>query len=364
MVHIFPPHHDPWLNWLCAEPERSGSEEKVSLGSLTLWEEEIEILDWLCAELERCGCGDKVSLGLSILREGKIEILECKAFSGVEFSIAEYDCMIAALVWLPNCQHLEIVDISIETDDMTLCLAMAEFLRSTRTLEVLELCVNSVLMHLDDQSPGWNVILESLSQNRSLRRLDVSIYPTGNQAVQGLAESVKQNTHIRRIYLQYMPASNEIAFVRRLSRDVENNYRLTEVDYSYLLDDCFSDYLAVKATTWRNSGLVARAAQIKQASHLDRYVTRAVDRVSRYPALLDEVARSAKLDQGELAVLVRDCLSQVRSLDGFMRVAGVVKERVICHPIDDGRTQLDDLNEACWSHVRRYLATDDIEYGA
>ncbi|KAH8031469.1 hypothetical protein HPB51_017241 [Rhipicephalus microplus] len=332
MVHIFPPHHDPWLNWLCAELERSGSEEKVSLGLLTLWEEAIEVLD-------------------------------CKAFSGVDLSSAEYDCMLATLVRLPNCLHLKNVDISIETDEMTLCLAMAEFLRSTSTLEVLELCVNSVLMHLADQSPGWNVILESLSQNRSLRRLDVSIYPMCNQAVQGLAESVKQNTHIRRIYLQYMPASNEIAFLRCLSRDVENNYRLTEVDCSYLLDDCFSDYLAVKATTWRNSGLVARAAQIKQASHLDRYVSRAVDRVSRYPALLDEVARSAKLDQAELAVLVRDCLSQVRSLHGFMRVAGVVKERVICHPTDDGRTQLDDLNEDCWSHVRRYLATDDIEYG-
>ncbi|KAL3203374.1 hypothetical protein MRX96_041894 [Rhipicephalus microplus] len=95
-----------------------------------------------------------------------------------------------------------------------------------------------------------------------------------------------------------------------------------------------------------------------------RYVTRAVDRVSRYPALLNEVARSAELDQAELAVLVRDRLSQLRSLDGFMRVAGVVKERVVCHPTDDGRMQLDDLNEDCWSHVRRYLATDDIEYGA
>ncbi|KAH8031468.1 hypothetical protein HPB51_017240 [Rhipicephalus microplus] len=94
-----------------------------------------------------------------------------------------------------------------------------------------------------------------------------------------------------------------------------------------------------------------------------RYVSREVDRVSRYPALLDEVARSANLDQAELAVLVRDRLSQVRSLHGFMRVAGVVKERVICHPTDDGRTQLDELNEDCWSHVRRYLATDDIDYG-
>ncbi|KAL3192593.1 hypothetical protein MRX96_059007 [Rhipicephalus microplus] len=55
---------------------------------------------------------------------------------------------------------------------------------------------------------------------------------------------------------------------------------------------------------------------------------------------------------------------RVRSMDGFMRAVGVVKERVICHPAEDGRMQLDDLNEDCWSHVRRYLVTDDVRRGA
>ncbi|KAL3224990.1 hypothetical protein MRX96_026178 [Rhipicephalus microplus] len=125
-----------------------------------------------------------------------------------------------------------------------------------------------------------------------------------------------------------------------------------------------SDWFAVQETTWRNSGLVSRAARIKQASSLDRYVTGAVERVARHPALLDEVALRAKLDRAELAVLVRDRLMQVQSMDGFMRAVGVVKERVVCHPAEDGRMQLDDLNEDCWSHVRRYLVTDDVRRGA
>ncbi|KAL1421593.1 hypothetical protein MTO96_023028 [Rhipicephalus appendiculatus] len=113
----------------------------------------------------------------------------------------------------------------------------------------------------------------------------------------------------------------------------------------------------------RKEGLVASKSGTKSpALTSTRYVTRAVDRVSRYPALLDEVARSAKLDQAELAVLVRDRLREIRSIDGFMRIAGVVKERVICHSTDDGRAQLDDLNENCWSHVLRYLSTDDVKY--
>ncbi|KAH7976083.1 hypothetical protein HPB52_008624 [Rhipicephalus sanguineus] len=249
---------------------------------------------------------------------------------------------------------------------MTLSLAIAEFLRSTTTLQRLEVRAdNAVLVHPDGQNPCWNVILESLSQNRSLRRLDAALCDMGTRDAGDLADSVKRNTCIRRLYLDDMLKANATAFFRRLSKDIEENYRLTAVDYNGHIDeDAVSDWLAVKATTWRNCGLVARAARIKQASHFDRYVTRAVDRVSRYPALLDEVARSAKLDQAELAVLVRDRLRQIRSLDGFMRVAGVVKERVICHPTADGRTQLDDLNEDCWSHVRRYLATDDVKHGA
>ncbi|KAL1443094.1 hypothetical protein MTO96_046120, partial [Rhipicephalus appendiculatus] len=91
------------------------------------------------------------------------------------------------------------------------------------------------------------------------------------------------------------------------------------------------------------------------------YVTGALERVARCPCLLDDVARSAKLNRAELAVLVRDRLMQTKSMDGFMRLVGVVKERVVCHPADNGRMQLDDLNEDCWSLVRRYLATDDVK---
>ncbi|KAL1470264.1 hypothetical protein MTO96_024433 [Rhipicephalus appendiculatus] len=95
-----------------------------------------------------------------------------------------------------------------------------------------------------------------------------------------------------------------------------------------------------------------------------RYVTTAVDRVARYPALLDEVASTDKLHKAELAFLVRDHLMATQSMDGFMRFVGVVKERVVCHLDEDGHLRLDDLNEDCWSLVRRYLVTDDVKYDA
>ncbi|KAL1430288.1 hypothetical protein MTO96_015168 [Rhipicephalus appendiculatus] len=44
-----------------------------------------------------------------------------------------------------------------------------------------------------------------------------------------------------------------------------------------------------------------------------------------------------------------------------MRVAGVVKDRVSCDRREDGHLQLDDLNEDCWSLVRRHLKVEDVK---
>ncbi|KAK8786797.1 hypothetical protein V5799_023429 [Amblyomma americanum] len=51
-------------------------------------------------------------------------------------------------------------------------------------------------------------------------------------------------------------------------------------------------------------------------------------------------------------------------MDAFMRFTGVVRERVVCHPRGDGLMQLDQLDEDCWKHVRRYLMVEDIRISA
>ncbi|KAL3208232.1 hypothetical protein MRX96_039275 [Rhipicephalus microplus] len=95
-----------------------------------------------------------------------------------------------------------------------------------------------------------------------------------------------------------------------------------------------------------------------------RYVMAALERVVLHPTLLDEVARVIQVDKAELAVMARGRLRRTQCLDGFMQVVGVVKDRVVCHPVDDGRLQVDDLNEDCWRHVRQYLSTADVKCAA
>ncbi|XP_049523642.1 uncharacterized protein LOC125945593 [Dermacentor silvarum] len=89
-----------------------------------------------------------------------------------------------------------------------------------------------------------------------------------------------------------------------------------------------------------------------------------LDRVSRHPALVAELAEVLSIDQVEAADMVQRRFRSIEGLHEFMRLAGVVKGRVTCLPREDGRMQLDDLNDDCWAHVRRYLELDDLPYSS
>ncbi|KAL1486307.1 hypothetical protein MTO96_031442 [Rhipicephalus appendiculatus] len=302
-------------------------------------------IQWLCAELKDSGAEEKVCLRYDSDFRENTELLYCKAIWGANlWSITFSDRLLAALHQLPKCPHLRTLGIRIQSDHMRLSLALAEFLRSATALHTLDLRIRGGgPQHEHGQNPWWNIILESICQGKSVKNLFVKMSGMTIQDSQDLADSVKHNKRMREVCFDSTPRANNTAFFRRLSENIEENYTLASVAFSRGLDaDGISHWLAVKETTWRNSGLVPRAARVKQASQSDRYVTSAVDRVARYPALLEEVARRAKLDQAELEVL----------------------ERVICHPADDGHMQLNELSEDCWRHVRQYLVTDDVKNDA
>ncbi|KAH7978064.1 hypothetical protein HPB49_004352 [Dermacentor silvarum] len=89
-----------------------------------------------------------------------------------------------------------------------------------------------------------------------------------------------------------------------------------------------------------------------------------LDRVSRHPALVAELAEVLSIGQVEAADMVQRRFRSIEGLHGFIRLTGVIKGQVTCLPREDGRTQLDDLKDNCWAHVRRYLALDDVSYSS
>ncbi|KAH7974449.1 hypothetical protein HPB49_015667 [Dermacentor silvarum] len=315
------------------------------------------------AVVESLGLEEKVSVTFHCFAHD-VDLLHCKAISKIHFSAGEPDDrLVAALHLLPNFQHVTDLSIELTSGSIRLSLALAEYLISTATLRLLKLSVGwDIFVETEGANPWWSVIHESLSRNKSLRELRVFLQQFNTQDIKGLADSLKRSRNIRYAEFIDMDQKNASVFVRRLSKGIADNWTLQFVLCGLSIDaDAAGDWYAVCETTRRNSGLVARAARFVRASPLDRYVTGALERVSRYPVLLDDVARQAHIDKSEIVDLVRDRLKRTETLNGFMRVVGVVRERVICHPHNDDRMQLDDLIEDCWRHVRRYLLIDDVK---
>lgn len=320
---------------------------------------------WFYTEMKRSGSGGKVHFGYTHLTEDA-EMLHYDAFLGADLSIAEGgEGRLAAALQLKNCRLIRSLDICIDSDHMKLSSALAEYLESTTGLRRLGLRVrNAVQLEADSQNPWWTMILKSLSRNKSVKVLSVGMCGMNVRDIQDLAESIKRNKYMTDVQFAEEEKADAVVFFRRLAEGIGDNYTLTEVRCSdHPGPDAHSDWLAVQETTWRNFGFVVRAGRVKRASRLDRYVTGALERVVRYPSLMDEVSRRSGINREQLEVLMRGRLKKTKSMDGFMRVTGVVKERVICHPASDGRMQLDELNEDCWYLVRRYLTADDVKHG-
>ncbi|KAL3227599.1 hypothetical protein MRX96_048701 [Rhipicephalus microplus] len=327
------------------------------------WVDRHPDLSFVCAELKSGGLREKVSIGYYKF-EHEIEFLQCKAFSEVHFSWPN-DHTVAALHVLPSCRHITSINIRINRANVAVSSAFAEFLKSSTALRKLNLSAGlDPPLETDGDTRWWSLLHKALRRNSSLRDLSITLYGMSVQEMEALADSVGRSTSIRWVHVQPRPITNASAFVRRFSKDIERNHTLLTLICEGHIDTVVAEHwYVVQETTRRNSGIVARAARLQKAALLDRYVNGALQRVMQHPAVLVEVAELLKVEKLELVNSIRDRLEGLKTLDGFMKLAGVVEERVVCHPSDDGCTQLDALNEDCWRHIRQYLFLDDVKEG-
>ncbi|XP_065283995.1 uncharacterized protein [Dermacentor albipictus] len=114
--------------------------------------------------------------------------------------------------------------------------------------------------------------------------------------------------------------------------------------------------------TIRNASSVSAASQfvLGQQNTLDG--ADAIELMHDHPRLLEMVMEGADLTKNKAKEKISSALLRVHhcSLEEFMRIAGVVKERVECLRHPDARFQLVDINEHCWLHIRRFLKIRDV----
>ncbi|KAL3244419.1 hypothetical protein MRX96_002187 [Rhipicephalus microplus] len=197
----------------------------------------------------------------------------------------------------------------------------------------------------DAPAACWEPLFESLSSNTSIRYLRIIV--RGHFSYAGhLARAVGRSRSITQMfYEEYRPEWDPSGFLSPLSRELDENYNLLEVSLSNTAKmdaETTCCWFKVREVSRRNSGLVKRAGAAIQSPTLDWYAANALEKVSRRPVLVRELAEKEGLAVDEVAKMLR---SRLVSVDGNERLYETDRH----------------LNVDCWRLVRRYLSFDDVK---
>ncbi|KAH7985272.1 hypothetical protein HPB52_024217 [Rhipicephalus sanguineus] len=115
-------------------------------------------------------------------------------------------------------------------------------------------------------------------------------------------------------------------------------------------------------STRRNASRVSAAARFVLGERDTGEAALGIEHSTTTPHLLELVRDGALVDTDEAKAMIWNARKKLQkySLDKFMRYAGVVFQSVECHPQHDGRPQLSDIGEDCWSLICSYLSLADI----
>ncbi|XP_049524204.1 uncharacterized protein LOC125945883 [Dermacentor silvarum] len=321
-----------------------------------------------CKALKESGAETKVSLG-TLENVFDLELLESKSFSDVNFSCPD-GSQGQQLALLQLSLPMKSLGLYVNSSDAELCSAIAKYIRKVSLLETLRLrCSFNDPDFMDTTRRAWREIFESLAASTSLKKLRLDFVhgmwvrnPVYEREVELLADVINASQSIRRVSFNSHVTMINRGFFRRLCFGIAENYILVSIDtWPYLDKRVTQESFAVWDTVRRNASFVTLAADFTDGRTLDRRCVRALERVLRHPPLLEELAEQESLNVAEASAMVRRKFSRAEGLHDFMRLAGVVKERVECNSRAGGRLQLDDLDEYCWRKVRSYLMIDDIK---
>lgn len=346
---------------------------KASPPKLTIYQQcaDRKVLEKLSDALQRKGMEEYVFFNGALDVTDKPEMIACKGFS--KLSLCRYGDPggHASRVFrmLPSVAHVTAVDLYIRTEcaDEKFSSDIAHYIATSSALKELHLTMflrGLLPVTADtDVEECWPIIVESLRRNTGVSELHFSSYFVSGREMVLFADAVKCSRNVRRVRADINDSQVGAALVRRLRDGIERNRNLLSVtvdDREVRQSGVDEEWFAILNTTRRNSDVVARATRCVTGTVVDRYSAEALELAVEYPSLLQEIAQVLSVSDAEAAALARTTVRSILSLDGFMRVVGVVKDRVTCYSREDGHTQLDDLNEGCWSSVRRYLKVEDV----
>ncbi|XP_077491656.1 uncharacterized protein LOC144102219 [Amblyomma americanum] len=251
---------------------------------------------------------------------------------------------------------LQVTHVRLTVDsDLTAHGLLARYLAGTRTLRRLELVGDD---HAERVGHIDVALVRALESNKTVRRLELTNLSFSAEALEHLAIAVRRSKSICEFV--FFPAEPESvhSFVVFLSVDFCENHTLVWVDFPVDSDMGFERF-HIADVVRRNAMLVARAARFVTGASQKRCCAVAFEPVAKSPALVEAVRRLSP-NERDAEAMVRAAQRGMWDMEGFMRTAGVVKERLVCRKRSDGRLQLDDLDADCLRLIRECLTLADI----
>lgn len=313
----------------------------------------------VCRVIRESGADGKVLLRSCVT--DSMDLLSCKASTkawiGSHFFPA-IDQVLEIVRSLPSFDHITSLKLEVNASDLReeLVKAIAHYISSNDTLQKLCLqCTGG------GASNSWKVILQALSENATIRQLELLASTIGRENAEGLADLVNASRTISALVFNVLCPCEVGAFLRRLSEAVRDNYTLLNIVVDTdVPKNSAASWFTVWDTARRNTGFVALATQFVAGDRRDGYCAQALELVSSHPALLKEITKLAVVTETEASEMVQKSVADISSMLAFMQKAGIVRSKLQCHPREDGQLQLDDLNEDCLRLVRSYLKISHV----
>ncbi|XP_070379920.1 uncharacterized protein [Dermacentor albipictus] len=362
-------------------------EKKCRLKLLTLETVPIDCgIQEICRLIRDCGVGERVRIGSYVVHPEDAEIVSaCEAVPALTVNSFIFLADVAALRNMFNviatCNHITLLCLFLDFFDNDALASLAAYITGSTSIKAIQLIIETYdsgndwdeIEHAEDESLRQSLsnLCEALSLNRSISNIYLdSTIELRDEDCQKLADAALNNRQLYELILPAVRGSSVPVFLRRLLPRLAENYNLLLLEIPFCLQHN-NEMCAAQDVVRRNCGLAQRATRFVMGDHGPE-CARPFELLSKDPVLVESVLRKLEQDRDRAQVTGSEKAEAVSKIEKarqllrnadlhtYMKLAGVVQERVECEVQEDGSKQLDQLNEYCVLHILRYLKIADV----
>ncbi|KAH7948843.1 hypothetical protein HPB49_002788 [Dermacentor silvarum] len=325
----------------------------------------VDGVDRICRTIRDRGLGDRVTIRDLYIDQANLKVLpQCAEIGSVIISArhllrqeyADIGAVSSALEVVSRCGHVTSLRVKCNSFDNDTLSALVACIRGSTALTDVDVRLGSHWTKVveEQREEMETKLVSALASNPKLARVSVRGALLSSHNLSLLAEGARKSRNITEFKLT--PACISDA----------TNAETCSWHAAELL--CTAPrYLNIALTniqeiTARNTSLLPSAVKYVLGEQDDVKCIRTMELMHDHPRLLELVREGAASTKSEAKKMISSALLSVRrtNIHQFMRLAGVVKEKVDCLANPGATTQLADISEDCWLHIRSFLKIADV----